>query len=450
MAIWKRIQHYTNLSGCYIHVVYKVQSSQTSQNLQHLFKRTFSVRPSCDVKTVDVLGSTYTTDQTTNVTQKILEKIGKNLHCKHNHPLNLITRRIENYFNNNFRNNWRAPMFSKFDRLSPVVTLTQNFDTLLVPPDHPSRALSESYYLNSTYMLRAHTSAHQSDLIKTGLDAFLVVGDVYRRDTVDASHYPAFHQMEGVRLFSKQELFSHVEDTSKVTFFEEGTRNGTKQERLTVETSLCLEQDLKDTLRNLANHLFGDDVEMQWVDAYFPFTHPSWELEIKYQGEWLEVLGCGLIEQDILTSAGADSKVGWAFGLGLERLAMRLYSIPDIRLFWSEDSRFYKQFDVDDPDKKITFKPFSKQSPCINDVSFWVPNDFSENDFYDIVRSIGSDLVESVELFDDFVHPKTKRRSKAYHITYRHMERSLTQEEVNDIHGNIMEEAVTQLGIQIR
>lgn len=97
-------------------------------------------------------------------------------------------------------------MFSKFDRISPVVTLTQNFDSLLVPSDHSSRALSESYYLNSEYMLRAHTSAHQSDLIKQGLDAFLVLGDVYRRDTVDASHYPVFHQMEGVRLFSKQEV----------------------------------------------------------------------------------------------------------------------------------------------------------------------------------------------------------------------------------------------------
>ncbi|XP_056011795.1 phenylalanine--tRNA ligase, mitochondrial-like isoform X2 [Ostrea edulis] len=376
--------------------------------------------------------------------------IGKNLHCKHNHPLNLISRRIENYFNNNFRNSWRAPMFSKFDRISPVVTLTQNFDSLLVPPHHPSRDLSESYYLNSTHMLRAHTSAHQSDLIKTGLDAFLVLGDVYRRDTVDASHYPVFHQMEGVRLFSKQELFSHVEDASKVTFFEEGTRNSTKQERHAVETSLSLEQDLKKTLRNLANHLFGEDVEMQWVDAYFPFTHPSWELEIKYQGEWLEVLGCGIIEQELLTAAGADSKVGWAFGLGLERLAMRLYSIPDIRLFWSEDSKFLNQFNVDEPDTKVTFKPFSKQSPCINDVSFWVPENFSENDFYDIVRNVGGDLVESVELFDDFVHPKTQRRSKAYHMTYCHMERSLTQSEVNDIHKNIMEEAIRQLGIQVR
>lgn len=235
-----------------------------------------------------------------------------------------------------------------------------------------------------------------------------------------------------------------------MTFFENGSRDATKQERHTIETSLCLEENLKNTLRNLANNLFGDDVEMQWVDAYFPFTHPSWELEIKYQGEWLEVLGCGIVEQEILSSAGADSRVGWAFGLGLERLAMRLYSIPDIRLFWSEDSRFLDQFNVVDPNTKITYKPFSKQSPVINDVSFWVPDDFSENDFYDIVRNIGGDIVENVELFDDFVHPKTKRKSKAYRITYRHMERSLTKSEANKIHSGIVAAGVQQLGIQER
>lgn len=200
--MWKRIQCFAKLNGYHIYL----WERQSSLSLPISLSRKYSVKTSCDVDTLTVLGNSYNTDKITNVTPKILEKMGKNLHCKHNHPLNLITRRIENYFNNNYRNNWRAPMFSKFDRISPVVALTQNFDSLLVPSDHPSRALSESYYLNSEYMLRAHTSAHQSDLIKQGLDAFLVLGDVYRRDTVDASHYPVFHQMEGVRLFSKQEV----------------------------------------------------------------------------------------------------------------------------------------------------------------------------------------------------------------------------------------------------
>ena len=87
-----------------------------------------------------------------------------------------------------------------------MVTLEQNFDNLLVPEDHVSRAPSESYYINSSYMLRAHTSAHQCELMRSGLDAFLVVGDVYRRDEIDSTHYPAFHQVEGVRLFTQHEV----------------------------------------------------------------------------------------------------------------------------------------------------------------------------------------------------------------------------------------------------
>ena len=82
----------------------------------------------------------------------------------------------------------------------------------------------------------------------------------------------------------------------------------------------------------------------RWVDAYFPFTEPSMELEIFFKGEWLEVLGCGVMEMKILEEAGLGDKRAWAFGLGLERLAMVLFDVPDIRLFWSDDKRFTKQF----------------------------------------------------------------------------------------------------------
>lgn len=98
------------------------------------------------------------------------------------------------------------------------------------------------------------------------------------------------------------------------------------------------------------------DVQCRWVDQYFPFTHPSWELEILYNDKWLEILGCGIMRQEILHKAGAVDRIGWAFGLGLERLAMRLYNIPDIRLFWSEDISFTNQFKVDNPDAHIQYK----------------------------------------------------------------------------------------------
>jgi phenylalanyl-tRNA synthetase alpha subunit len=89
-------------------------------------------------------------------------------------------------------------------------------------------------------------------------------------------------------------------------------------------------KELKESLEGLANHLFGE-VECRWVDAYFPFTDPSFELEIFFEGEWLEVLGCGITEQSILDANGNEGNTAWAFGLGLERLAMVLYNIPDIR-----------------------------------------------------------------------------------------------------------------------
>jgi phenylalanyl-tRNA synthetase alpha chain len=89
-------------------------------------------------------------------------------------------------------------------------------------------------------------------------------------------------------------------------------------------------QDLKSTLEGLAKHLFGD-VQTRWVDAYFPFTDPSYELEIYWNDEWLEVLGCGVTQQDILDANGNENNTAWAFGLGLERLAMVLFAIPDIR-----------------------------------------------------------------------------------------------------------------------
>ena len=158
---------------------------------------------------VEILGETYRIDEHTNVTPKILEKVGTNLHNQRHHPLNLIRKRIENFFYKNYLNRWRNPMFSVYDSLSPVVTVEQNFDSLLVPPDHVCRSVSDNYYINKDQLLRAHTSAHQRDLVKSGLDAFLVVGDVYRRDTIDKSHFPVFHQMEGVRLFTAEEVHVH-------------------------------------------------------------------------------------------------------------------------------------------------------------------------------------------------------------------------------------------------
>lgn len=152
-----------------------------------------------------------------------------------------------------------------------------------------------------------------------------------------------------------------------------------------------------------------------------------------------------------LTIAGAQDRIGWAFGLGLERLAMVLYDIPDIRLFWSEDERFLKQFRLSDINQSVKFQPLSKYPAVFNDISFWLPSEsYTENDFYDIVRTVGGDLVEKVDLIDKFEHPKTHRTSHCYRITYRHMERTLSQREVSSVHQAVQEATVQLLGVEGR
>ncbi|KAM9332510.1 phenylalanine--tRNA ligase, mitochondrial isoform 2-T2 [Pholidichthys leucotaenia] len=416
----------------------------------------YAPQPVIGPDSVEVLGRSYTRDDFTNVTAKILAKVGRNLHNQSYHPLWLIKERIKAHFYSSYVGRWGNPLFSVHDNLSPVVTTEQNFDSLLIPPDHPSRKRGDNYYLNRTTMLRAHTSAHQKELVSSGLDAFLLAGDVYRRDEIDASHYPVFHQIEGVRLFTDHELFSQVQNGSDLSLFEQGgRRTPQKQENHSLEAMKLVEFNLKETLTRLVTHLFGEDVEVRWVDCYFPFTHPSFEMEVRFQGDWMEVLGCGVMEQELLNS-GAGNKLGWAFGLGLERLAMVLYGIPDIRLFWSQDERFLRQFRVNDVQQPVCFQPLSKYPPLHNDISFWLPDgeagqeSFTKNDFYDLVRSIGGDLVEKVSLVDDFKHPKTGRRSQCYRIIYRHMERTLTQKEVRLVHERIERAAETELGVQGR
>lgn len=391
---------------------------------------------------------TFDRDSNTNVTSHILSYVGRNLIHEHNHPLNLITRRIVNHMYGKYVNRRGNPVFSVYDRLSPVVSVEQNFDSLLIPLDHPSRKKTDSYYINSKYLLRPHTSAHQKDLIQSGLNNFLVVGDVYRRDEIDSTHFPVFHQVEGVRLFSPQEVLSSKGETIKL--FENDVRKDYKQEGHTVDAVKLLECDLKNCLVGLVQKLFGSDIPYKWTESYFPFTHPSWELEVFHGDKWLEVLGCGIVEQRILHNAGASEKIGWAFGLGLERLAMKLYSIPDIRLFWSKDSGFLSQFDVDDPEKDVTYKEISKYPQCINDISFWVSENFHPNDFFDLARSVGGDIIEQVHLIDEFFHPKRKRKSYCYRIVYRHMERTLTQSEVNKIHAQIERTAAEELCVEVR
>uniref|UniRef100_A0A0K2TTW7 Phenylalanine--tRNA ligase, mitochondrial n=1 Tax=Lepeophtheirus salmonis TaxID=72036 RepID=A0A0K2TTW7_LEPSM len=435
-----------NLFRLFLH-----QNSRMLQILRSSFPPLLSLRElssSSNIisNNIKVLNKEYPRDSWTNLPPKILSVLEEchesngPLHLRTHHPLQLLRSRITNFFYKEFENNRGNPLFSVHDQLSPVVSLAQNFDSLLIPQNHPSRSQSDSYYLNSQHLLRAHTSAHLQDLISMGLDNFLVFGDVYRRDEIDSTHYPIFHQAEIVRL-------SNEIDSP----FDDGKETPEKQNCHTLQASQLLELEMKNTLIALTKQLFGSDIQFKWVDAYFPFTHPSWELEILYCDKWIEVLGCGIVRQEILFNSGVPERIGWACGLGLERLAMKLYQIPDIRLFWSKDPGFLNQFVTDDVNKSIIYKEISKFPQCINDISFWLHSqEFSSNDFYDLVRECAGDVVEQVQLIDTFYHPKKKMNSHCYRITYRHMEKTLTQEEVNRIHSFIEQKSVDKFGVEIR
>ncbi|GIY91902.1 probable phenylalanine--tRNA ligase, mitochondrial [Caerostris extrusa] len=403
-----------------------------------------------ECETVSICDKTYIKDENTNITPHILSFLSRNLHSVKNHPLYLIKQRIIRYMYGSFLNRSGNPLFSVYDDLPVVVTTEQNFNSLLIPENHPSRNKSDSYYINADFLLRTHTSAHQKELIKSGLDHFLVIGDVYRRDEIDSKHYPVFHQCEAVCLLSPHELLNRMHSDNEIKVFEKDVRKPDKQACHTLDAVKLMEKDLKDCLIGLVKRLFGRDIEYKWTESYFPFTHPSWELEIFHEGDWIEILGCGIMEQEILNKAGADEKIGWAFGIGLERLAMTLYNIPDVRLFWSQDSGFLSQFNVKDIDTPIKFKEISKYPQCVNDISFWVPKDYHPNDFFDLTRGIGSEIIEQVNKIDEFFHPKKKRQSYTYRIIYRHMERTLSQKEVNEIHKQIENAAVKNLNVEIR
>lgn len=342
-----------------------------------------------------------------NISNSINEKRKLKLHNNKNHPICQLKEKIQSFFLE----------FEIFDELSELVSVKDNFDDLLISQDHPARSVNDTYYDNENELLRTHTSAHQNMLLKAGHTKFVITGDVYRKDTIDKTHYPVFHQMEVVKLLP--------------------------------EGSDAL-QDLKNTLSSLIEFLYPQK-EYRFLDDYFPFTDPSIQVEVKQDDEWMEILGGGVIHPKILENCGIKG-TAWAFGLGLDRLVLSFCDIPDIRLLWSNDLRFIKQFERG----LIKFKPYSKYPPVLKDISFWVV-DYVENheqiwqqhnNFCAIIREIGIDLIENVALIDKF--RKGDETSLAYRITFRSNDRTLSNAEINDFQECIRLHVSTNLAVTLR
>jgi len=199
------------------------------------------------------------------------------------------------------------------------------FDALNTPPDHPARNEQDTFYLPDGRLLRTHTSTVQIRAMQAALPPIRVIapGAAYRRDEVDATHSAQFHQIEGL----------YVDENVSIA-------------------------DLKGTLEFFMHELFGADTAVQFRPHYFPFTEPSLEIFVKSKAlkrgeQWIEVAGSGMVHPAVFDEVNKvrgddaydpDKWTGFAFGLGMDRLAMILFDIPDIRLFAQNDLRFLKQF----------------------------------------------------------------------------------------------------------
>lgn len=419
-----------------------------------------------------VLGKSYPEDEYTNVPPFLTKLAERRLHKNDAHPVGIVRSLIEQKI--------AGLGFTPYNDFTPVVSTHDNFDALGFPADHPGRSVTDTYYLNKDTLLRTHTSAHEIECFQTcPTPGYLITADVYRRDTIDRTHYPAFHQMEGARVWSRKEHGDRLADVIRADLaalpksslvtedphppFHAGNP---KQDGMTDEECELIGQHLKRTLELIMEDVFqraresaiaagSDDPDLfkplkaRWIETTFPWTTPSWEIEIWWKGDWLEMCGCGVVKHAVLENAGVPEKIGWAFGIGLERTAMILFGIPDIRLFWSEDRRFLDQFR---PNAVSTFKPWSKYPGIARDVAFWMQDgvDVHENDFTEIVRGTAPDLVENVALVDEFTHPKTGRRSKCFRINYQAMDRNLTNDEINALQKNVEAGLQSKFGVEIR
>ena len=188
-----------------------------------------------------------------------------------------------------------------------------NFTALNIPGNHPARAMHDTFYFNNEYLLRTHTSPIQiRSMERDGVPIRVIApGKVYRRDS-DITHTPMFHQVEGL-VIDKDINFTH----------------------------------LKGILHDFINSFFNDEMSLRFRPSYFPFTEPSAEVDLlSNDGQWLEILGCGMVHPKVLDNLGIDNKKysGYAFGMGVERLTMLKYGIKDIRLFYENDLSFLSQF----------------------------------------------------------------------------------------------------------
>ena len=220
------------------------------------------------------------------------------------HPISITIKKIESIFNTiGFSSTYGPEIEDDY----------HNFTALNIPESHPARAMHDTFYLNKEYVLRTHTSSVQIRYMENNPPPLRIIspGRVYRVDS-DATHSPMFHQIEGLWI------------DKKISF-----------------------ANLKWVTQSFLQKFFeNDNLKIRFRPSFFPFTEPSAEIDMEWNGGWLEIGGCGMVHPNVLSQAKIDHELfqGFAFGLGVERLAMLKYGINDLRPFFNHDIRFLNQF----------------------------------------------------------------------------------------------------------
>jgi len=333
-------------------------------------------------------------------------------------PLNEIMKRVT-----------QLPILKDFDHIDIPEVIPTNilFDLFNFAADHPVRSKSDTYYIDEKNVLRTHDTVMwyyylnlpeiKQKIAENKSLGVMCYGKVYRKDEIDRHHMNIFHQMGGLFLIPNN------------------------------KGALALD-DLKNVLSEIVQSVFGKDVKFRFNVDTFPYTDPSLEVEVEIDGKWIEILGGGMPRSTVLKEFGIEGYNGWAFGFGLERLAIVSMQLPDIRLLWSEDPRVTKQLKLGNK-----FVEVSKYPAIVRDISFIVKNSFVPNDYFDVVRETGGDLIEEVELLDKYENEAKFGKdnvSYAYRITYRSLDRTLTSEEIDILHKKIEEVTKDTFGATVR
>ncbi len=311
-------------------------------------------------------------------------------------------------------------------KIPEIIPTDIMFDLFNMPEGHPARSKSDTYYVDEKHVLRTHDTVFWYYYLndpeikkrianKETLGA-VCHGKVYRKDEIDRYHMNVFHQFGG--------LYIAHDSVKTIT-----------------------PDDLKNALSEVARSIFGD-VNFRFYDHNFPYTDPSFEMEAEINGQWIEMLGSGMARKSVLANFDLHDYHGWAFGFGLERLAITSMSLPDIRLLWSKDPRVTKQLNLGQK-----FVEVSKYPPVIRDISFIVDKSFEPNNYFDLIRDIGGDLVEEVKLLDKYENAEkfgADKVSYTYRVLYRSPDRTLESKEVDPLQDQVYKQTAEQFNAELR